>query len=103
MDLYSTLLLLAIAATALSLATTMVGRIRQPTVPLGDATRAMTILAVATSGAALIYHVAFEHRPSTADALAPGAFVREHPVLIITLVASLLTVWLGRTARQDNH
>lgn len=85
MELFSILLLTAIALTCGSLLMTAGASSRRTAGVLAT-------LGVVAASVALVVHVGSDHPPGSDRALAPLAFIGEHPTLIGVLVTALILI-----------
>jgi hypothetical protein len=96
-DLYSLTLALALVAAGLALVAAPWARHRR-------AARAAAALALGLAGAALGVHLAFGHRPGSPTALAPPAFLAEHPAfLVVACLVALAYAVSGAAARRTRR
>lgn len=104
MDLYSFTLSLGLTATATAVFAAWLGtqlphdHAARPTAARAGGV-AGVVAVVMLLGAGVV-HVAFGHRPGTPDALAPLAFCREHPALLVGFGAAVLAVVTLRLPRS---
>ncbi|MDX1388154.1 MAG: hypothetical protein R3344_03140 [Acidobacteriota bacterium] len=93
MDFYSTTLSLALATAIAALGITVIswfkprpgGRLNR--LALGAAVVSLFVLCIC-----FLYHLFVGHRPGTPQELAPLAFVREHPALLVAGAVAMIAI-----------
>lgn len=95
MDPYSALLGLTMVVTGLAWAA-LVGSVVKRHARRKRLARALAAVAIGMGGAAATWHVLAGHRAGTEFALAPLAFVREHPALFAVLGAAAVAWVVAR-------